>query len=354
MITYVPFLKAKSNEIKAISELASHVRKSICPFFDYPRKAGLKEAEFKAAVEKTVRSLEKHLGTNDEFYFDNYDIDDAVKVGAKHNYQFLLESLAAFPVIPVVSVDRSAAHLSAVSALKAAGKLQSDIIAFRITPEDFEEFAIIKDDIESDLGPVFAQFDAIDLIFDCRVCTTLDPANTAAQIKKFSRKFCTDYNVRRVVVTGSSIPASVGEILNVDSERMIQRHELEIYQLSKTIHDHANLTFGDYTTVSPLYSDVDLAPEILQNIMTAKLTYTLVDSHFFIRGGALKTKGRGQYFGLANKLCAKKFFRGAGYSAGDGYFDQKSRKLGNNCGPNTVIKPAVNAHISYMVLSGVI
>ena len=354
MITYVPFLKAKSNEINAIGELAQEVREAICPFFDYPRKPRLDGLKLKVGVEKMVRSLEKHVGLDDEFYFDNYDIEDTLKVGTKHNYQFMLECLTAFPVIPVVSVDRSSGHIASVAELKAAGKIQSDIIAFRVTPENFEEYSVIEDDIENELGSTFAAFHAVDLIFDCRVCTNIDPGSAAAQVRRFSKSFCASYNVRRVVITGSSIPASVREVLSVQTERMIPRHELSIYQAVKAIHDHAGLMFGDYTTVSPLYSDVDLAPEILQNVMTAKLTYTLNDSHFFIRGGGLKTKGRGQYFGMAQKLCSKTFFRGAAFSSGDEYFDQKSRGLGGNCGPNTVIKPSVNAHISYMVLGGIL
>ena len=38
MIRYVPFLKAKQNELKAMSELAPDVKKAICPCFDFPRK----------------------------------------------------------------------------------------------------------------------------------------------------------------------------------------------------------------------------------------------------------------------------------------------------------------------------
>jgi hypothetical protein len=354
MITYVPFLKAKGNEINAVGELAPDVREAICPFFDYPRKPGLDGIRFEAAVDKMVRSLEKHLGLEGEFYFDNYDLPEALTVGTKHNYEFLLERLSSFRVIPVVSVDRSPAHVGAVARLRAAGKIHSNTVAFRITSEDFEEYSVIQPDIASDLGPVFAAFDSIDLIFDCQVCTQMEPSSTAAQIQRFSQAFCTAYNVRRVILTGSSIPASAGDILRVQAVRVISRRELEIFRATKAIHAHADLTCGDYCTVSPLYFDLNLAPQILQNVMTAKLTYTLNDSHYFIRGAGLKTKGRGQYFGMAKTLCSQSFFRGATYSSGDAYFYEKSRGLGSNCGPNTVIKPAVNAHISYMVLSGVV
>lgn len=352
MITYVPFLKAKRNEFNAVGELVPQVRTSICPFFDYPRKPNLDGAQFKNGVEQIAKSLKKHVGLAAEFYFDNFDIDDSVKVGTKHNYRFLLESLVAFEVTPVVSIDRSSAHLSAVVDLKTGGKLRSNAVAFRITPEDFEEYSVVKNDITIKLGPVFAAFDAVDLIFDCRICTNMDAHTTATQVNNFSKQLCDDHNVRRIILTGSSIPASVSEILSVQTEHVMHRRELDIYRAVKPMHLHAPLTFGDYTTVSPAYSDVDLPPEILQNVMTAKLTYTLNGSHFFIRGGALKTSGRSQYFGMAKTLCLKPFFRGATYSSGDQYFVQKGHGIGGNCGPNTVIKPSVNAHISYMVRSG--
>jgi hypothetical protein len=254
-------------------------------------------------------------------------------------------------VIPVVGLDRSTEHNNAVLDLKQVGALKSDVVAFRVCPEDFESFEVSKDDIESNLSHIFDQFDAIDLILDCRVCTNLKAATVAPQIQEFSQKFCANHSVRRVVVTGSSIPASISEILKVDSEQLLARNELAIYSAVKTKHKHAPVILGDYATVSPNYSDVDLPPEMLQNVMTAKLTYTIPGAHYFIRGGGMKVNGSKQYFMMAKRLCSQSFFRGKSYSSGDAYLEEKSRGQGSNCSPNAVIKPAVVAHISYMVLN---
>jgi len=64
----------------------------------------------------------------------------------------------------------------------------------------------------------------------------------------------------------------------------------------------------------------------------------------------MKANGAKQYFGMAKRLCSQSFFRGKTYSSGDAYLEEKSRGQGSNCAPNTVIKPSVVAHISYMVL----
>lgn len=353
MITYIPFLKFKSGEVNAISNLEAAVRSAICPFFDYPKKTGGFTADqFKASVFKTTRGITNHLLDLPEFYFDNYDIEDGLVIDGEHNYRYLLQNLAAWPVIPVVGVDRSPDRLNAVATLKDDGAIKSNHVAFRLTAEDFEKFSVIEDDIENDLEPIFMRFEAIDLVFDCRVCGNADADKTSKAILDFSKKFCAKYTVRRVVVTGSSIPASIGEVLKVQTECLLPRVELAIFGKVAVKHGHVALVFGDYATVSPDYSDVNIPPEMMLNVMTPKFTYTVKGHHYFIRGAGIKANGRGQYFTMAKRLCNKNFFRGATYSFGDGYLDQKSRNLGSNCMPATVIKPTVNAHISYMVLNG--
>ena len=81
--------------------------------------------------------------------------------------------------------------------------------------------------------------------------------------------------------------------------------------------------------------------------MTPKFIYTLKGRHFFIRGERIRGNYE-QYFEMARKLCAKAFYRGKAFSWGDTYLNEKSLELGGNCTPASVIKPTVNAHISYM------
>jgi len=65
----------------------------------------------------------------------------------------------------------------------------------------------------------------------------------------------------------------------------------------------------------------------------AKFIYSLVDQHYFIRGGSLKTKGRDQYYDLAASLCVSKYFfsRALEYSLGDAIFMRKFRREGDQC-----------------------
>ncbi|MBX2859133.1 MAG: hypothetical protein KTR17_10750 [Cellvibrionaceae bacterium] len=83
--------------------------------------------------------------------------------------------------------------------------------------------------------------------------------------------------------------------------------------------------------------------------MTAKLIYSFEGQHYFIRGGSLKTKGRDQYYDLAAVLCSKNFYRGPSYSAGDAYFFKKSNREPPQAYVNTVIRPCIDAHITYII-----
>lgn len=348
MIRYIPFLKAKQNELKAMSELAPEVKKAICPCFDFPRKKEYNPALLVSTADRIAESIKRNWGTAAEFYFDDRDLAQQLKVNGKDQYAYILEALNGMPVIPVVALGRTN-HNAAVAQLKRNGRIGSPVVAFRIEPEDFEDFESVAEQIEYDLKASFDEFDEIDLIADCQVCTGLNVSDTGQQIARFSKKFCGAYNVRRVIVTGSSIPPSSRDILDTNSNCTLPRRELAIIRKARDFSD-VDLVAGDYATVSPFYSDLDLDPRIMQSFMTARLAYTFKGFHYFIRGSSVKSAGYKQYFDLAHTLCVQSFFRGPTYSLGDRYLHEKSRRLGKNCTPGAVIKPSVVAHITYMVL----
>lgn len=348
MIRYTPFLKAKQNELKAMSELAPEVKKAICPCFDFPRKKVYSPALLASTADRIAESIKRNWGTTAEFYFDDRDLAQQLKVNGKDPYSYMLEALKDMPVIPVVALGRTN-HNAGVARLKRNTEIGSPTVAFRVDPEDFEDFDSVAEQIEDDLNASFDEFDEIDLIFDCRVCTGLNVSETGQQIARFSKKFCDTYNVRRVIVTGSSIPPSSRDILKPNSTCTVPRRELAIIGKVGDLSD-VDLVAGDYATVSPFYSDVDLDPRIMQKVMTARFAYTFKGFHYFIRGSSVKSGGYAQYFGLANIVCGQSFFRGPKYSLGDRYLHEKSRRLGKNCTPGAVIKPSVVAHITYMVL----
>jgi hypothetical protein len=134
----------------------------------------------------------------------------------------------------------------------------------------------------------------------------------------------------------------------VNSTVTLIRRELEIVAKARSLSE-CDLMSGDYATVSPFFSDSDIDPKLMQTVMTPRLIYPFKSSYFVSRGVSLKSGGQDQYVGLTEALCKKDFFR-HGYSAGEHYFYDKSRRIGKNATNGTVVKPSVVAHITYMVL----
>lgn len=349
MIRYVPFLKAKRGEFTAMSELAPNVKQAICPFFDFPRKKEDYDSETYANTSQSIAtSLKKHWGSDAEFYFDDLDVNQSLTLKGEHQYAYVLKALQGLQVVPVVALDRIK-HNDAVAQLRRDGEIASATVAFRAEQGDFEDFAASEDQIDYDLAPVFKAFETIDLILDCRLCTGKNVSETSQQIAAFAQKFCAAYdNVRRVIVTGSSIPRSLGEIVKSTITKVVARSELAILAKARglTVID---LVSGDYATVSPFYSDADFEPELFPKVTSPRLIYSFDDSHYIARGSSLASGGYGQYFGLTKQLCGQAFFR-PGYSRGEDYFSEKSRRRGKNATNATVVKPSIVAHITYMVL----
>lgn len=347
MTTYVPFLKFKGGEINAIGSLDADVSAHLCPFFDFPMRGGLDTDQFEVITARTVRALQKHAPDLTEFYFDTYDVPDELQVDGEQCYGHLLTALSEHPVIPVLALNRDASRIAIVRTLKENGTIRSPHLALRLSAEDFESFGAVINEIAA-FAPIFELFEDVDLVFDFRVCHGVDPVKAAKTVLSFSQKFCLIYPVRRVIVTGSSIPSTIGSLLKTRSDVVFDRAELKIFHEVAPKHTHAPLVFGDYATVSPDYVDPTLPPEILQSFMTPRLIYTIKGRHFIIRGGRIKGAYH-QYFTMAKTLCSNGFFRGRGFSTGDEYLDDKGRGLGNNGTPAAVVKPTVNAHLTYMV-----
>lgn len=346
-INYIPFLKTKANEIRALADLERNIALRVRPFFDYPRKENVEtEEKLARSVTALVKKFEKHLSVIPEFYLDVYDVDD-VEVDGRHLYAFILEKFSKLPIIPVISIDRSCEHNDSVIEAKTNGHITSDVVAIRITQEYFQRFSVVHNDINCLLRDILNCYNVIDLIFDCRVCTNADVSSTAMQIANFANEFCRHYPVRSIIISGSSIPASIAEIVRPASEEVIQRKEVGIYRAAYPLLAGKSAIFGDYTTVSPDYSDANIPPEQMQNRVTAKFSYSFDDQHYFIRGSSIKTVGRAQYYDMASTLCNKAFFR-KGNSAGDIYFEEKSKGKGPECWITTVIAPAINSHITYL------
>lgn len=351
MNNYVPFLKLKVNEVAALSVLEKDIKSVVMPFFDLPKKDAMTSVSFQDLVKKAATSIAKNLKGIEIFFIDNFDIDDSLLIGGRNNYGFVIKTFSNMAFIPVVGLDRSADRNNLVFEGKKDGLIKSDVVAIRLSVEDFESFELVRDDLDDLVKKGEGLFSEWILILDNRLCLNLDSEKRANIISNFLNDAKGAFDPDVVIVTGSSLPSSIREVVAVESEATHNRVELDIFRaIAKTV-DGFDLWLGDYTIVSPLYSDLDIPPEAMQNVIAAKIIYSHNDVHYVARGGALKThpRGRLQYNDIAKSIVSKPFYRGAPYSFGDNFLVEKANNVGSGVTPSSILKPTINTHISWMV-----
>lgn len=354
MNNYVPFLKLKVNEVGALSVLSSEIKENLVPFFDIPKqKDGATPEDFQKLVVKSARSATKNLEDFKIFFLDNFDIDDSIVINGRNNYAFVVKSFSTLDFVPVIGLDRSPERNRVVFEDKKAGIIKSDFVALRLLSDDFECFDLVERELADLINDASSIFKHKVLILDNRVCNNIKVTERVSKIVRFIRDSTKVFNFFSIIITGSSIPASIKDVLEVESEAMHDRIELTIYREAAKELKSSHLFMGDYTVVSPLYSEFTIPPAAMLNVMAPKIIYSFDRLHYVVRGGALKSHARGnmQYNDIAKHLVSKSFYRGPEYSFGDAFLHEKAQYKGTTVTPSSILKPTINAHITYMVRS---
>lgn len=346
MNKYIPFLKAKRNEIQAVKALDKALRRNLVVFFEIPRlPEDAPPSEYQKAIDKAAAAIQTNCSDVKEVYVDVFDVPASISIGTQGIYAYTLQVFGSCRVRPVVGIDRSVAHNEAALAIK------PEIVCLRVQLPDAASFEVFCSQFDDENGLSELGDMPVDLVVDCRYCGNCNAAATSKQIGDFLTEAKRALSLRRTVIVGSSIPASIRDVCETEDEVKLPRKELVIFREVASRIGNRELFFGDYTVVSPLFVDVEMRPEMWQNVLAPKLVYSTEGIHYIQRGGALKThpQGNKQYNNQCAILAAKDFYRGADYSWGDSFIDEKSRYAGSNVTPSTVIKPTVNAHITYML-----
>lgn len=348
---YVPFLKLKGNEVSAYVVLDDAVKQNIRPFFDLPTKKDIDEEQLRTLIKKSAKKLKKYLNDK-EYYLDNIDIPDAIDIDLDASYKFVLSEFADQVFIPVVGVDRDPLRNNTVFDAKKMGAIKSNELAIRVLPDEFYSFDAIESELIDLKNQGAGLFDKFTLIVDARLLAAGEGAKTAKMASDFINKAQKKIGFDLCIFTGSSIPASISELVKTEAKATIVREELiAIEELRNSTG--APIIFGDYTIVSPYYSDLLMPAYMLLNVTAPRYIYSFDNMHYIIRGGGLKTHHRGylQYNDLAHHLTSEKFYRGVGYSAGDKWLSNNINAGAKKTTPGTALVPTINSHITFMCSS---
>ena len=353
-LRYVPFVKAKQNEIRALAKLDSKVFPLLIPFLDIPRPQNGSSLESKERIDAAKKNIiAAYKKQKFPFYIDVFDLPFNTVIEGKHPYDYLLGEIDELNYIPVVGLDRDDEHVEAVLKHRA----HPDYVAIRLVDDDLLSFNLTSHHLKQ-LMSKFPPETCFDIILDNRLLLDKDIGAQINNCVSMINGLIKFKNVEALIVTGSSIPPVITDLVDTQSQKHFERLEWEIWSQLRTSYSDM-LVFGDYTVISPEYSDANIPVELMRTTQTPRVIYSEKNRGFITRGGALKTHGDHQYFDLAKHVVSCGFFRSMA-SVSDIYLENVSNKNEKKkvkgggevaiCGsPSKWIEVTVGSHISFML-----
>jgi hypothetical protein len=349
---YVPILKCKDNEIKAIGNVAASIRYNIKPLVEIT-PLNQKNKRVDDHIAKFVDLLSKHARSGDLFV-DFYGLLPEENVASGENATvagFKLLNSQRIEVTPVYGFERNDEIWPDLQKIVSAfGKG----FCFRISIDDLDDQAentwrqIVERSAQLHLLP-----SDIDIVLDLRyVGENPETGESVSRLVSDLKELVIDFlsynpraaEYRSITVCGASALKTVSRIPK-DEVGEVTRVELHLWSsLYHELGEFTILGFGDYGVIHPDFTD----PGKIDNV-SAKIRYTAGSKIIYFRGhGLLKPiKDFDQYRALSKKISLDNRYRGRYSSYGDDLIYKCANGLGGTGNLGTWVLADMNHHITY-------
>ena len=315
---YVPCLRWKKGEYRAVSFLSQKAKAAILPLIE------IAEMGFDFETRENSKTIDEHLSKIAERVRKNWGsaacmldfrlLDSRLRM-ENGNHPLVqvfgqLKSVGA-KAIPVVSVSSDAKFLSATRKIAADDKLGA---CLRVGIEQAAS-RDLKSRVDSLLGGIGLEIGRCDLVLDLGA-PTFEPLDDFAGLVEAlvsSLPYLTRW--RSLAILGSSFPSTLAGV--PPGLTLLPRNEWRLFRLllSRGFIGKARMPdFGDYSVNHPdvLKGDMRLLKP------AAAIRYTLSDSWLIAKGTNLRVAGAyAQFFALSAQIVGSRHYSGPDYSAGD-------------------------------------
>jgi len=353
---YVPIIRWRPAEIRAIKNLYPKDRGNITPLFefilpppttdkkDYKKILEDSKSKFLRKMPGITQEIIKHWG-KEPIFIDVHLLDGDIRAYAFEQILSSANNLDIFsiPVIHIIPVTSTQADEATRNVAVKFAKMNDRGLCIRIDgshldrglPQEIENFVITnKLDVNT-----------IDILIDLKIID--GNITTKSVIEKLSyiphiEKW------RSLVLASGSFPRDLSDFEkhgHYPVDRFDWRLWINLIK-DKTLKRYP--IFSDYTIQHPIYHG-----HILGANTSASIRYTNDETWEVLRGEGLKNeKGAGykQYPAQAQLLIKQPFFKGANYSFGDAYIAEKAQPKNELTGsPQTWLTAGINHHITLVV-----
>jgi len=338
---YIPLVKGKMWDLKALGGLSTAARRSTMPLVEaMPIPKDLSADEHIEKFSNYVRKFSP-LG---KIYVDFYgllpgavtaDGDSAVIAG------FQLLKRKGRIVTPVYGFERDD---------EVWPKLREVVVAFgqgfcfRIDIDDLDDMAestwerVLQRSAELGLAPA-----EVDLVIDLRDIREASVESLKDRVVDFIALKPMRSNFRTICVAGSSALKTVTDVPKI-GEADIERKELRLWSaLQMDLLGAQEIVFGDYGVIHPDF--IDVGPNKNKN---GKIRYTSGVNIRYFRGHSLDLEPKfGQYFEIAARVRNSPIYKGRDYSFGDLYVDDVANMRDGPGHLGCWVRSDMNHHLEY-------
>lgn len=347
---YVPILKWKRGEYRAMSLLTAGQKSGLTPLFDLPLldfdppTGDSADPVFDANLDKMAAQVEANWGKGLPAFFDFGLLNPAaLYAGAQHPVERFFAECAFRGVraIPVTGLVRAPAYSRAAAD---AARLHATGLCIRLSAEELEA-ASLAGRLGDFLDGAGLRPGECDLAVDLSVTPT-QPALVAAGLARIIGSLPQLASWRTLTVASGAFPQTLSAF-PVGTHKL-PRADRSLWMALRNQGPARLPTFGDYGVSHPILT---VLPPAAIN-MSVSLRYTTASDWELHRGQGNLTPlsgGNAQFTSHARTLVAGPHYRGAGFSDGDACLAKIANGTATPGNPETWLRIAVNHHLAHVV-----
>ena len=317
---YVPVMRAKPAELRALRALDSGTRSRISPLLECPPRV-LRGCDTLARLESRLEHIAAHLA---DWSGRSVFVDcDMVRSSHPQAIELLVGRIASLRTQPVTVISlKTGLHSTYSRYVRSALSRHGAGLCLRISPEELK-LSSINDRIRACLNAYAARPAITDLIIDRG---GVDSGSVTYQ--EFAHYIPWIQSWRTLTVLAGSFPEDLSRLAPGTTNR-IQRFEWQQWQ-SLASWPGRRPAFGDYAIQHVVFREPVAVPNF-----SASVRYTIEDEYFVLRGEGVLNEdgpGYGQWNAWAALLIDRPEFFGTEFSAGDRYIAERAtdwRKSGS-------------------------
>lgn len=343
---YIPCLRWKLGEYQALADLSSIARSIIMPLIDVSEIGfDFATGENKKSVDDHLKQFAKRVTDNwgkDKCFIDMHLINDAERMATcEHPVTFIFNDLRSkgAQAIPVMAINQDSQWQSAIQQV---ADQDNRGFCLRISLEEAANSRLGKS-IQELLEKFNKRVEQCDLIIDERAPNFEPLDGFVSMLETIIRNLPYLNQWRSFALIGTSFPSSLS-ILKSNPQKIIPRNEWRAYkQLFFRLRSSGIRipNFGDYAINHPEVSTAD--PRVMKT--TANIRYTINDNWLVVRGKVLRDYGFEQHRDLCKMIERSNLFEGPGFSVGDKYIFDCSRKNVSPGNSTTWRRVGTNHHL---------